>query len=458
MSRVLVALTMVIAGCGSSSSGSSTSSSSTGGIHGNSTSTSTSATGTTGTGTTTSGATSTTTSTSSSTTSGTSGSGCITDALAQATGKSHLLMGASMSDTTAAAAPYDLRYLYISGGFADGSGPCASCASGCTANNVTCANSGPGCAWWGCWQWDQVPPGGYASGFVTTAQGDHQIPMFTYYEILQASGVSEGADEVNVAANDATFMARYYNDWRFLLQQVGSNLAFMHIEPDFWGYAAQVNLDPTQIPAAVASANPTDCASDPNTIAGMGKCMIHMVRVYAPNAKVGLHGSAWGTKIDVLGNTDPNLDVVGEADKLGDFLKAAGGDQGDYVVVDASDRDAAWYQTQGRNTWWDTTNATLPDFTQAFTWAGALATRVGKPVVWWQVPVGNMSLPNTNQAWQDNRVDYFFDHPDQLVASHAFGAAFGAGDGAQTTPDTDDGHLSSRVTTYESAGGQALCP
>ncbi|MBS2031673.1 MAG: hypothetical protein JST54_27500 [Deltaproteobacteria bacterium] len=367
-------------------------------------------------------------------------------------------MGASMSDTTAAAAPYDLRYLYISGGFPDGTGPCASCASGCATNGQSCANSAGGCGWWGCWQWDHDPPGKYASGFVGTAQGDHQIPMFTYYEILQASGVNEGPDEVNIAANDTAFMTRYFNDWRFLLQQIGSNQAFLHIEPDFWGYAGQINLDPTQITASVASANPTDCASSPNTIAGLGQCMIHMVRIYAPNALVGLHGSAWGTNMDVLGNTDPNFDVVGEANKLGDFLRAAGADTGDFVVVDASDRDAAWYTTQGRNTWWDATNATLPNFTQAFNWASAVASRVGKPIVWWQVPVGNMSLPNTHQEWQDNRVDYFFDHPDQLVASKAFAAAFGAGDSEQTTPDTDNGHLSSRVTTYETGGGQALCP
>jgi len=36
---------------------------------------------------------------------------------------------------------------------------------------------------------------------------------------------------------------------------------------------------------------------------------------------------------------------------------------------------------RGENRWWDTTNATLPNFTQAFTWAKALAERVGKPIV-----------------------------------------------------------------------------
>jgi hypothetical protein len=371
-------------------------------------------------------------------------------------GKNHPLAGASMSDATAASAPFDLRYQYISGGLFSGSSPCASCATGCTDGAGNLCDNQHGCGWWGCWQYDQDPPGEYATEFITTASGDHEIPMFTYYEVLQASGASEGAGEV-AATNDATFMTRYLADWRFLLQKIGNNVAFLHIEPDFWGYAEQANSDPHQTPSAVNTANPTDCGSYENSIAGLGQCMIHMVRVYAPNAKVGLHGSGWGTNVDVLLNSDPNLDVAGEAAKLGNFLKACGGDQADFVVIDASDRDAGYYQSQGRNTWWDATNATLPNFNQAFTWAQALSETLGLPHVWWQVPVGNMSLNNTSQHYQDNRVDYFFSHTDQLARAHGAAMAFGAGDGNQTTPDTDNGHLAGLVTTYEQQG-QPICP
>jgi len=44
-----------------------------------------------------------------------------------------------------------------------------------------------------------------------------------------------------------------------------------------------------------------------------------------------------------------------------------------------SDRDAGYYQQQGRNTWWDDTNATLPNFHQVFTWAKSVSDTVGKP-------------------------------------------------------------------------------
>ncbi len=380
---------------------------------------------------------------------------CLVDGFLSSINQNHLLVGASMDDSIASANPFDLRYLYLAGSIPDGSGPCSSCATGCSSQGTSCANSA-GCGWWGCWQYDQVPPGAYVRDFVAKAKGDGQIPMFTYYMILPASGVNEGAPEVT-KANDAAFMARYYADWKFLLTQIGNELAFLHIEPDFWGYAQQQNDDPTKIPAAAASAIAADCGSLPNTIAGMGQCMVTMTHKYAPNAKVSLHGSGWATKFDVLLNKSASFDVAGEAKKLGQFLAVAGAGA-DFVTVDAADRDAAWYDTQGQNRWWDATNATLPNFTQAFAWSKGVAEAAGKPILWWQLPVGNMSLPNTTDKWKDNRVDYFMAHMDEVAKGHGLGAAFGAGAGGQTTPSTDGGNLTSKVKTYSAAGGQAPCP
>src|SRR5262249_42488395 len=140
------------------------------------------------------------------------------------------------------------------------------------------------------------------------------------------------------------------------------------------------------------------------------------------------------------------------------FLLAAGAGDGDFVVADMSDRDAGWYESQGRDTWWDDTNQTLPNFHQAFAWAKGVAEAVGKPVVWWQVPVGNMSLPNSGMAWKDNRVDYLLAHMDEVAAAHGAAVLFGAGDGAQTTPETDGGNLIAKVKAYSAKGGQPACP
>jgi len=376
----------------------------------------------------------------------------------QGIGQARMLVGASMSDATAQAAPFDARYMYLAGGIFDGSAACASCATGCQAGGQSCANSNPnGCSWWGCWQWDQVAPGQYVRDFFSRTQTDGQIPLLTYYEVLQASGASEGAGEV-AAANNAAFMGRYLSDWRFLLQQIGSRRVLLHIEPDFWGYAEHVNEDPRAIPAAVASANATDCAGQENNIAGLGRCMIAMVRKYASNARVGLHASAWGTKVDVHLNSNASFDVAGEARKLGRFMTAVGAGTGDFVVVEASDRDAGYYTSIGQNRWWDATNATLPHFNQAFVWAKALAEQVGKPLVWWQLPLGNMALANQSGAWRDNRVDYFFSHTRQIAEAHGALIAFGAGAGGQTTPESDGGNLVAKVRAYKQAGGQVPCP
>jgi hypothetical protein len=285
--------------------------------------------------------------------------------------------------------------------------------------------------------------------------------MVTYYQLLQASGVTEGAPEVTQAATNATFMARYFADWRFLLQQIGTGVALLHIEPDFWGYAeqaAQPGNDPTTLPAAVATANATDCSAMPNTIAGMGQCMIGMTRKYAPHALVALHASGWSTNTDVLLNSSATLDVAGEAAKTAAFLAACGEKDADFVVVETSDRDSGYYQTvENKDTVWDSTNATLPDFHQDFAWVKALTEALGKPALWWQTPLGNASQNNTANHYTDDRVDYFFAHMSELAAAHGVGAAFGAGASDQTTPESDGGNFVTKAKAYFAAGGEALC-
>ncbi|MFH1263513.1 MAG: hypothetical protein V1495_08770 [Pseudomonadota bacterium] len=354
-----------------------------------------------------------------------SGGKTLADSLLSALGKDHLLIGATMEDDIAAAAPFDIRYNYIAGGIATTSDPCGSCPCGSTN-------------WWGCWQ---SPPGHTALFQIENAKANHQIPMFSYYQINQSAGVGEGAALVTKAA-DAVFMARYLKDWRFLLQTIGTEPVFLHVEPDFWGYAQGVNSDPTKIAAAVASANGTDCSDKPDTIAGLGQCMIAMVRKYAPNAKVGLHASGWAVWPNGISNSDSSADITTPTKALGAFLKACG--DADFIVADISDRDAV-----AAGWWWNATNTKLPDFHQANQWATILSEEMQRPVLWWQVPVGTGS--------RDNRLDYFFAHMDELAASNVLGVAYGAGIGGQTTPSTDGGNLVAKTKAYVALGGQKPC-
>ncbi len=338
-----------------------------------------------------------------------------------------------MTDASAAAAPFDARYQYISGGIQAAGGSYTNCSS---------SNS----QWWGCWQDPSQAPGQFVKSLLTktaaaTWQGASrpQTPMITYYQLVQSAGTSEGSAEV-AALNNAELMGRYYADWRFLLQTIGSAKTMLHIEPDLWGFMRQVNSDPTKLPAAVASANSQDCASQPNTAVGMARCMISMARKYAPNASVGLHASPWQST------------QSGDAAATGAFMRALGADVGDFVVVDLSDRDAAYYQSIGRNTWWTDT-----DEVNFLAWTKTVVGTVGKTAVMWQIPVGNMNMNNTVNHWQDNRVDYLFAHLNNVAAAGVSALLFGAGDGLQTAPETDGGNLFAKTIANRQAGGTSLC-
>jgi hypothetical protein len=387
---------------------------------------------------------------------GTEPSACLGDSFLRSLGKDRLLVGAQMTDGTAGSAPFDVQYLYLASGLVDSTNVCTSCNSSCTAQGVSCASGG--CFWWGCWQDLSRASGDYVRRFVASTRARGQLPFISYYQQLLGSQLSEGAGQL-AALNDVNFMRRYLNDWRYALQQVGTERALLHLEPDLWGYLQfNSNGDPRTVPAQVATANATDCGGQENNAAGLGRCMIAMARKYAPNAKVGLHASPWATRIDVYRNTNPSFDMAAEARKVADFLLKLGAADTDFIVVEASDRDAGWYEgRRGDDTWWDATNATRPNFHQAFAWARALSERLNKPNFWWQLPVGNPGLPDSGRQWKDNRVDYFFTHTAELAAAHSVGFAFGAGNDETTTPESDNGNLVSRVRAYKQAGGQRLC-
>jgi hypothetical protein len=383
---------------------------------------------------------------SSSTTVLVTGAVCIGSTLMNGLGKTKVMAGFSDSDndtTTPAAASWDLKYRYLSGGLFAGSSPCSVCNSSCSAPNQF---------WWGCFD---GTPGGYA---LDRFSAGGAIPWFTYYEILQASGAQSITAEV-AAINDATLSTKILADLKFLFQTIGNRTAFVHVEPDFWGFAENaVNSDPTKIPAQVQQFS--DCATEPQTLVGFAHCIIAMSRKYSPNVRIGLHGSTFATGTDISINTSASLDVTAEAKKLATFMQALGADAGDFIAVDASDRDAAYYrivENDGGAHTWDATNVTLPDFHQDFDWAQALAENLSLPVFYWQVPLGNAQQNNTDQHYVDNRVDYFYAHPAELAAAHVAGMLYGAGDGHQTNTLTDGGNLIAKEKAYLAAGGQALC-
>ena len=362
-------------------------------------------------------------------------------------GKERLMVGAMADDSFFQQNPnlLDVRYIYLADAIFDSETPCSSCASQCRTS------------WWGCWQDAQRPPGQYLRDFLAKAESARQIPMITYYTFAQTSGTESQVSP----ANNLSFLRRYFNDWRFMLQQIGQRKAILHVEPDLWGYAQHRDAQsPNNLPAVVRTANPTDCGNFENTFAGFAKCLIHMVRVYAPNARVGLHASAWATGMDVNINRNTSLNITDQAQRVGNYMNALGANEADFLAVEALDRDADYYRLfRGEDRWWNE-NQQLPNFAQHFQWVTELRRIIGKPLVWWQLPVGNPNLPNQYQRYRDNRANYFLNpsHVDEMVSMGGVLLAFGAGAGDQTNPLTDGGNLAGLMSAYkQSSAGLALC-
>jgi hypothetical protein len=264
--------------------------------------------------------------------------------------------------------------------------------------------------------------------------------MFTYYGFLRTSGDVEGSAEV-AAMNDTTVVRRHMDDYRLMLQKIGNERAMVHLEPDLWGFVRAANKDPRAVPAQVRNGNRTDCATHEDSAAGFSRCMIDMVRKYAPNATVALHASPW------------NFRTPGDAQEISKFMLALGAEKTDYIVTDPADRDAGYKQVVlGQNWhWW-----TKEDGDAYLDWSKQLSGFLGKPGVLWQIPLGNMSLNDTYQRYRDNKLDYFFSNLDRVAASKVVGLMFGAGDSATTHPDSDGGNLYRKTTANWQAGGTLL--
>ncbi len=73
-------------------------------------------------------------------------------------------------------------------------------------------------------------------------------------------------------------------------------------------------------------------------------------------------------------------------------------------------------------------NAVFPNFHRWQAYVKAVTTVTRRKAIVWQVPIGNQlyrAMDNTRGHWQDNRVEYFFDHVDELRDAGLVGVLFG---------------------------------
>ena len=352
-------------------------------------------------------------------------------------GSKTILIGGSMTDASANAAPFDARYAYVH------SQPAPSSAY-YSASRCDSAWTG----WWGCWTGNTTAPGTYVTYTDShvaqaTYQGKSrpQKMLWTWYSLRDlgdAAGEGDGPGEVK-AINRVDLLTRYLNDYRFFLQKIGDSQEMIDLEPDFWGYARSLG-NVHQVPAQVQAADPTDCGSQENSAAGLAGCLISMAHKYAPGTAVGLHLSCFDWQ-----NNTPKC--------VSDYADL-GAKNADFLVTDVSDRDAGWYAQPahgGSNHFWNDQQAAA-----ALAFYKTMAESVGKPIVLWQIPVGNMAQNNTLNHYQDDKVDYLFSHMNQVANAHVAGLFFGPGQQEQTTVETDGGNLINKTIAYRNSGGVAL--
>ncbi len=295
----------------------------------------------------------------------------------------------------------------------------------------------PGRGGWPDWNKD----GKFVNILTDTADAHGVIPMFTLYAM--AAG---GENNLSVLT-DEDFMTDYLAGAKLMFERLAvfDKPALVHLEPDFWGYTQHGKQDPEQEAALVGSVL-DDCTMESESLAGLGHCLVRLARSIAPKVALGFHASAWA---------DPDPAAVSA------YLRALGADLADFVVVEALDRDAGCFEAAqdpncARGTtgyYWDETNQTSPNFHEHLQWASTISKGVGRPLLWWQLPLGvpSDSPGGMPGAYRDNRVKYLFEHVDEFAAAGGVGAAFGTGAGNQTTIDSDGGQFERAVKQYYAA-------
>jgi hypothetical protein len=290
-------------------------------------------------------------------------------------------------------APFGFRYQYLAGGVNTGSG-------------------------WSTWN----PNGTFASMYVAESWAHGELPMLTYYMLLQskpAGGDEAHADLANLRT--AATMSAYWDDVRLLFQRVkGAKPVVVHVEPDLWGYLEQ--------------------AGETTLASSFAQRWIGLRDELAPNVILAYHMSGWGTKHDIVYEDPPDATVRAYAAQSAAFYRTLHA-KFDIAFEDFSDRDAGFYtKINGNpNTWMKPA-----DFRRHMLYAQTFVRLAGVRMVAWQIPLGNTVMRAMNNTWdhfQDNRVQWLLGNGTHArlrayAAAGFAGLLFGRGaDGATCSCD-----------------------
>ena len=335
------------------------------------------------------------------------------------------------------AAPFGFRYQYLAGG----------------------VNTGQG---WSTWN----PNGTFASMYVADSWKHGEVPVLTYYMLLQSKPGGGGEAQADLAnLRNPETMSAYWDDVRLLFTRVrGTKPVVVHVEPDLWGYLEQ--------------ANAVDLAS------AFAQQWVKLRNDLAPNVVLAYHMSGWGTKHDIAYEKPSDATVRAYAAQSAAFYLSLHA-RFDVAFEDFSDRDAGFYtKINGNpNTWFKPA-----DFHRHLLYAQTFVHLAGVRMVAWQIPLGNTLMRAMNNTWdhfQDNRVQWLLGDGSRsrlraYVAAGFVGFLFGRGaDGATCacdaakdgvtnpapingntrasfTADDDGGYFKAQARSYYRAGALPL--
>ncbi len=285
------------------------------------------------------------------------------------------------------------------------------------------------------------PDGAFLTRQARAALDKGVVPVFTLYAMADW-----GEARLDVLT-DPSYMGPWWDGYALALRRLGElhAPAMLHVEPDFWGFAQQRgDGDPTEIEVLVGSVYPP-CAHLPDTLAGFGQCVVEQARTWSPLTRIGFHASRWA-------HDDPAA--------IADFLLQAGAGDADALFVETLDRDAGCFEARGEGCtrddgpwYWDDSGQGTPGFRTHLADMKALHEATGLPLVWWQMPMGVPSAASGGQPMQyrDNRVAYFFAHPEEFAEAGGAAVMFGPGWPGQTDLTSDGGQFLRYWKSYRSA-------
>lgn len=324
--------------------------------------------------------------------------------------------------------------------------------------------------------------------FARIAHADGYLPVLSYFRMdgdkwgpasvpARCTGACLSGDSAKRNLDhleDPGFMYYYFDGLIAAFKALNEQYAgpmLMHVEPDLSGYAQMLVNDrtrcdtdclptvtaesPAALLAAVSLSGQADVKDFPNTLQGFFLAVLHLRDLYAPRVSLAYHVSGWATA-DVYRKTTADdktndidqgtvaVDTAALADRVASFAAQAGASTDpslslpgvatsryDVLFNDVFDHDAAFGELNGNPArWWDTENVDLPNFARWETFVHRITMDTGLKAVAWQVPLGNTVFYTENDTkghYQDNRVQYFFDHIPELAAAGMIGAIFGNG-------------------------------